>query len=185
YLKLIEDNRIYFGTNGDSVPAIKRFLSEVQDGTPPQTIWDYSEVSHNQDARKEITAILEESDFATPKPEKLLERIIHIGTNEKDIVLDFFAGSGTTAAVAMKMGRQFITTEQMDYIENVTCTRLKKVIEGEQGGISKSVNWQGGGSFVYLELKKYNQTFIEQIEEAKDTETLLQIWEQMKAKSFL
>ena len=184
YLKLMEDNRIYFGTNGDSVPAIKRFLSEVQDGTPPQTIWDYSEVSHNQDARKEITAILEESDFATPKPEKLLERIIHIGTNEKDIVLDFFAGSGTTAAVAMKMRRQFITTEQMDYIENVTCTRLKKVIEGEQGGISKSVNWQGGGSFVYLELKKYNQTFIEQIEEAKDTEALLQIWEQMKEKSF-
>ena len=85
----------------------------------------------------------------------------------------------------MKMGRQFITTEQMDYIENVTCTRLKKVIEGEQGGISKSVNWQGGGSFVYLELKKYNQAFIEQIEVAKDTETLLQIWEQMKAKSFL
>jgi adenine-specific DNA-methyltransferase len=73
----------------------------------------------------------------------------------------------------------------MDYIENVTCTRLKKVIEGEQGGISKSVNWQGGGSFVYLELKKYNQTFIEQIEEAKDTKALLQIWEQMKAKSFL
>ena len=148
------------------------------------TIWTHQEVSHNQDARKEITAILDESDFATPKPEGLLERIIHIGTNEKDIVLDFFAGSRTTAAVAIKMGRQFITTEQMDYIENITCARLKKVVEGEQGGISKSVNWQGGGSFVYLELKKYNQTFMEQIEEAKDTETLLQIWEQMKAKSF-
>ena len=119
------------------------------------------------------------------KPEKLISRILELSSNENDIVLDFFAGSGTTAAVAMKMGRQFITTEQMDYIENVTCTRLKKVIEGEQGGISKSVNWQGGGSFVYLELKKYNQTFIEQIEEAKDTEALLAIWEQMKAKSFL
>ncbi|MFN4233720.1 MAG: DNA methyltransferase [Bacteroidia bacterium] len=184
YQKLIEDNRIYFGTNGDSVPSIKRFLSEVQDGTPPQTIWDYSEVSHNQDARKEITAILDESDFATPKPEKLLERIIHIGSTENDIILDFFAGSGTTAAVALKMGRQFITTEQMDYIEKVTCARLKKVIEGEQGGISELYEWQGGGSFVYLELKKYNETFMEQIEEAKDTETLLQIWEQMKAKSF-
>src|SRR5690606_37768241 len=109
----------------------------------------------------------------------------HIGSNEKDIVLDFFAGSGTTAAVAMKMGRQFITTEQMDYIENVTCARLKKVIEGEQGGISELYEWQGGGSFVYLELKKYNQTFIEQIEEAKDSKALLQIWEKMKAKSFL
>ncbi len=185
YEKLLAENRIYFGTNGDAVPSIKRFLSEVQDGTPPQTIWDYSEVSHNQDARKEITAILDESDFATPKPERLLERIIHIGTSENDIVLDFFAGSGTTAAVAMKMGRQFITTEQMDYIENVTVARLKKVIEGEQGSISKAVNWQGGGDFIYLELKKYNQTFIEQIEEAKDTETLLLIWEEMKAKSFL
>lgn len=185
FQKLIEENRVWFGEDGGNVPRLKRFLSEVKDGVTPMTIWTHQEVSHNQDARKEITAILEESDFATPKPEKLLERIIHIGTNEKDIVLDFFAGSGTTAAVAMKMGRQFITTEQMDYIENVTCTRLKKVIEGEQGGISKSVNWQGGGSFVYLELKKYNQTFIEQIEAAKDTETLLQIWEQMKAKSFL
>jgi adenine-specific DNA-methyltransferase len=85
----------------------------------------------------------------------------------------------------MKMGRQFINTEQMDYIENVTCARLKKVIEGEQVGISKLYNWQGGGSFVYFELKKYNETFMERIEEAKDTETLLQIWEQMKAKSFL
>jgi adenine-specific DNA-methyltransferase len=185
FQKLIEENRVWFGEDGGNVPRLKRFLSEVKDGVTPMTIWTHQEVSHNQDARKEITAILEESDFATPKPEKLLERIIHIGTNEKDIVLDFFAGSGTTAAVAMKMRRQFITTEQMDYIENVTCTRLKKVIEGEQGGISKSVNWQGGGSFVYLELKKYNQTFIEQIEEAKDTEALLQIWEQMKAKSFL
>lgn len=185
FQKLIEENRVWFGEDGGNVPRLKRFLSEVKDGVTPMTIWTHQEVSHNQDARKEITAILEESDFATPKPEKLLERIIHIGTNEKDIVLDFFAGSGTTAAVAMKMRRQFITTEQMDYIENVTCTRLKKVIEGEQGGISKSVNWQGGGSFVYLELKKYNQTFIEQIEAAKDTETLLQIWEQMKAKSFL
>jgi adenine-specific DNA-methyltransferase len=185
YEKLLAENRIYFGKNGDAVPSIKRFLSEVQNGTPPQTIWDYSEVSHNQDARKEITSILDESDFATPKPEKLLQRIIHIGTSENDIVLDFFAGSGTTAAVALKMGRQFITTEQMDYIENVTVARLKKVIEGEQGGISKGVNWQGGGDFIYLELKKYNQTFIEQIEEAKDTETILQVWEQMKAKSFL
>jgi len=184
FQKLIDDKRVWFGEDGGNVPRLKRFLSEVKDGVTPMTIWTHQEVSHNQDARKEITAILDESDFATPKPEKLLERIIQISTIENDIVLDFFAGSGTTAAVAMKMGRQFITTEQMDYIENVTCARVKKVIEGEQGGISKSVNWQGGGSFVYLELKKYNQTFMEQIEEANDSEALLQIWEQMKAKSF-
>lgn len=83
------------------------------------------------------------------------------------------------------MKRQYIGVEQMNYIETVAVERLKKVIEGEQGGISKSVNWQGGGSFVYLELKKYNQTFIELIEEAKDTKALLKIWEQMKNKSFL
>ena len=185
YEKLISENRIYFGANGDAVPSIKRFLSEVQDGTPPQTIWDYSEVSHNQDARKDITELLVESDFATPKPEKLLERIIHIGSKNNDIILDFFAGSGTTASIALKTNRQFITTEQMDYVENVTVERLKKVIDGEQGGISKSVDWQGGGSFIYLEVKKYNQTFIEKIEEAKDSESLLQIWEEMKSKSFL
>src|SRR5690606_4975198 len=102
-----------------------------------------------------------------------------------DIVLDFFLGSGTTASTAHKMNRQYIGIEQMDYVETVAVERLKKVIEGEQGGISKSVDWQGGGDFVYLELKKYNQIFIEQIEEAKDTKALLQIWEQMKAKSFL
>ena len=106
-------------------------------------------------------------------------------TEDEDLVLDFHLGSGTTAAVAHKMNRQYIGVEQMDYIETVAVKRLKKVIEGEQGGISKSVNWQGGGSFVYLELKKYNQTFLEQIEEAKDTEKLLAIWEDMKAKSFL
>jgi adenine-specific DNA-methyltransferase len=119
------------------------------------------------------------------KPEELLRMVIELCTQRNDIVLDYHLGSGTTAAVAHKMGRQYIGIEQMDYIETIAVERLKKVVEGEQGGISKSVNWQGGGSFVYLELKKYNETFIEQIEKAQDTETLLQIWEQMKDKSFL
>jgi len=151
--------------------------------------------------------------FNFPKPETLLNRIIQISTVEGDIVLDYHLGSGTTATTAHKMQRQYIGIEQMDYIETVAVERLKKVIgkkvslqkeetiqqelklvsepggeyyklDYDQGGISKSVNWQGGGSFVYLELKKYNQTFIEQIEEAQDSEALLQIWEQMKAKSF-
>lgn len=119
------------------------------------------------------------------KPEKLISRILELSSNENDIVLDFFAGSGTTGAVAHKMKRQYILCEQMDYVEELPINRIKGVVYGDQSGISKSVNWQGGGSFVYLELKKYNQTFIEQIEEAKDSEALLQIWEQMKAKSFL
>jgi adenine-specific DNA-methyltransferase len=123
--------------------------------------------------------------FNFPKPETLLTRIIEIATRQNDIVLDYHLGSGTTATTAHKMKRQYIGVEQMGYVEDVAVERLKKVIDGEQGGISKSVNWQGGGSLVYLELKKYNQTFIEQIEEAKDSKALLQIWEQMKAKSFL
>ena len=119
------------------------------------------------------------------KPEFLLARIISMFTNKNDIVLDFFIGSGSTTAVAHKLQRQYIGIEQLDYIEDLPTIRLLKVIQGEQGGISKYLNWQGGGSFVYLELKKYNQLFLEQIEEAKDSEALLQIWEQMKAKSFL
>jgi adenine-specific DNA-methyltransferase len=121
------------------------------------------------------------------KPEKILYRLIKMITNEGDIVLDYHLGSGTTAAVAHKMKRQFIGIEQLDYGENDSVIRLKNVINGDDTGISpyEDVNWKGGGSFVYLELKKYNQTFIEQIEVAKDTEALLQIWEQMKAKSFL
>lgn len=121
------------------------------------------------------------------KPEKILYRLIKMITNEGDVVLDYHLGSGTTAAVAHKMKRQFIGIEQLDYGENDSVIRLKNVINGDDTGISpyEDVNWKGGGSFVYLELKKYNQTFIEQIEEAKDIKALLQIWEQMKAKSFL
>jgi adenine-specific DNA-methyltransferase len=121
------------------------------------------------------------------KPEKILYRLIKMITNEGDIVLDYHLGSGTTAAVAHKMKRQFIGIEQLDYGENDSVIRLKNVIKGDDTGISpyEDVNWKGGGNFFYLELKKYNQTFIEQIEEAKDSKALLQIWEQMKAKSFL
>ncbi|NMC77001.1 MAG: site-specific DNA-methyltransferase [Candidatus Methanofastidiosa archaeon] len=123
--------------------------------------------------------------FNFPKPETLLSRIIQISTNEGDIVMDFHLGSGTTASTAHKMMRQYIGIEQMDYIEDVAVPRLNKVISGEKGGISSAVNWQGGGEFVYLELKKYNQNFLDKIERAKDTKTLLNIWKEMKAKSFL
>ena len=99
--------------------------------------------------------------------------------------IDFFMGSGTTQTVSHKLNRQYIGIEQMDYITDVSVERLKNVIAGEQGGISVSVNWQGGGEFIYLELKKYNQAFIEQIEVAKDTKAILKIWSAMKAKSFL
>ncbi|MFN3589853.1 MAG: DNA methyltransferase [Spirosomataceae bacterium] len=121
------------------------------------------------------------------KPEELLKFLIQIFTSKQDIILDYHLGSGTTAAVAHKTGRQFIGIEQLNYGENDSLVRLKNVVNRDDTGVSthEDVNWQGGGSFVYLELKKYNQTFLEQIEEAKDTEKLLAIWEDMKAKSFL
>jgi adenine-specific DNA-methyltransferase len=121
------------------------------------------------------------------KPEELLKFLIQIFTSKHDIVLDYHLGSGTTAAVAHKLERQFIGIEQLQSQIDLSNQRMKNVINGDLTGISKDedVNWEGGGSFLYVELKKYNQTFIEQIEEAKDTEGILQIWEQMKAKSFL
>jgi len=121
------------------------------------------------------------------KPEKLLKRIIQLVTKEGDIVMDYHLGSGTTASVAHKMKRQFIGIEQLNYGENDSVERLKNVIKGDNSGISteEDVQWKGGGEFVYLELKKYNQTFIEEIESAKDTKAVLKIWAEMKAKSFL
>lgn len=183
--KLIQDNRIWFGVNGDNVPRMKRFLSEVKDGVTPTTIWKHTEVGHNQDAKKEVNALDTESSFGTPKPEKLIQRIIHLGSKEDDIVLDFHLGSGTTCAVAHKMGRRYIGIEQMDYINEITVPRLQKVIEGEQGGISKDVEWQGGGSFVYVEMMELNYQFIHKIENANDYETLTAIFEEMKNNAHL
>ena len=119
------------------------------------------------------------------KPEKLLKQIIELTTEKKEIVLDYHLGCGTTAAVAHKLDRQYIGVEQLDYGTNAAHIRLKNVIAGDKTGISKTINWQGGDAFVYFELKKYNQTFIEHIEVAKDTDALIEIWELMKAKSFL
>lgn len=182
---LIDNNCIWFGKDGNSFPRKKRFLSDVS-GRKANTWWDSKEVGHNQEAKREIIKLFgKDNPFSTPKPERLLQRITHLATNKGDIVLDFFAGSGTTAAVAHKMGRKFITTEQMDYVNTVTVERLRKVIEGEQGGISKSVDWQGGGSFVYAELMQYNQLYIDKIQDAEDKEALIAIWDEMEAGAFL
>ena len=118
------------------------------------------------------------------KPEIFLKKIIELSTEEGDLVLDFFTGSGTTCAVAHKMGRQYIGIEQLDYGKNDSVTRLNNVINGDRTGISKSVNWQGGGSFVYCELKKWNQSYIDEIETTKSTEALLSIYEKMKSEAF-
>lgn len=119
------------------------------------------------------------------KPEALLKRIIELTTQENDLVMDFFAGSGTTLAVAMKMKRQFIGIEQMDYIESITKERLKKVINGEQGGISKALNWQGGGSFIYAELMPLNVAYKERIKNINDEKKLDSIYKDLESKAFL
>lgn len=170
--KLVSENRIWFGESGENVPSIKRFLTDVKQTVTPQTIWDYTEVGHNQGATQNLNKLFKQNVFSTPKPETLLQRIITLGSDEGDVVLDFFMGSATTQAVAMKMKRRFIGIEQMDYIKTVSVERLKKVIEGEQGGISKDVNWQGGGSFVYAELMEKNQGYLKDVQHTETTKQL-------------
>jgi len=151
YKELVKDNRIVFGVAGEAGPQRKRFLFEAKErGRVAKTIWD--DVGTTTNGTQHLKKMFGKSVFNNPKPEQLVKRIIELATFEDDIVLDFFLGSGTTAAVAHKMGRRYIGVEQMDYINEVTIERLKKVIEGEQGGISKDEKWQGGGSFVYCEL---------------------------------
>ena len=150
--ELHEDNRIWWGKNQDAIPQIKRFLSEVKEGRVPQTLWSYEDVGHTQDAKKETVKLFGSEVFGTPKPERLIQRILHIATNPGDLVLDSFLGSGTTAAVAHKMGRRYIGIEMGEHAVSHCVPRLNKVIDGEQGGISKSVGWQGGGGFRFYRL---------------------------------
>lgn len=119
------------------------------------------------------------------KPEKLLQRILELTTQENDLVMDFFAGSGTTLAVAHKMKRRFVGIEQMDYVKNITKERLKKVVEGEQGGISKAVNFVGGGEFVYVELMPLNAVFKERIQASNDESELERIYKDLQEKAFV
>ena len=150
--ELIKDNRIWFGKSGNNVPSVKKFLNEVKQGSVSKTIWFRTEVSDNQEAKKEVRAFNSKSVFATPKPEKLIERILFLGTKEGDIVLDSFLGSGTTAAVAHKMGRKWIGVELGEHAVTHCYPRLKQVVDGEQGGISKAVDWKGGGGFKFYTL---------------------------------
>ena len=153
--KALEENRVYFGKDGSRLPIIKKYLTDVQVGLVPKTWWPSSEVGSNQEARRDhLRKLLPDIEpFATPKPERLLERIITIATNPGDLVLDSFAGSGTTGAVAHKMGRKWIMIELGEHCHTHIIPRLQKVIDGsDQGGISKAVSWKGGGGFRYYKL---------------------------------
>lgn len=151
--ELIKDNRIWFGENGDNVPRYKRFITEVQDGFVATTLWLRDEVGDNQEAKKEVKGFNAQDVFSTPKPERLIERILTLATKDGDLVLDSFLGSGTTAAVAQKMGRRWIGVEMGDHAYTHCKVRLDKVIDGsDQGGITKSANWKGGGGYRFYEL---------------------------------
>ena len=153
FAELVADNRIWFGKDGNSVPAVKKFLSEVKQGMTAMTIWKYTEVGHNQDAKKEVKAFNIDDVFETPKPERLIERVLTLGSNPGDLVLDSFLGSGTTAAVAQKMGRRYIGIELGNHAYTHCYPRLKMVTDGtDQGGISKAQNWKGGSGFKFYEL---------------------------------
>ena len=146
---------IWFGLDGNNAPRVKKFLRDYENkGLTPETIWTAKEVGTNDEAKKGLLQLLPNIPvFDNPKPEGLIERVLHIATNPGDLVLDSFAGSGTTGAVAHKMGRRWIMVELGEHCHTHIIPRLQKVIDGEdQGGISKAVNWQGGGGFRYFRL---------------------------------
>lgn len=168
-----EDDAKQKATYVSSTELLKQFISDLLVNCK------------NKDGNDQITELLDRDAFSYAKPENLMKTILQVTTKEKDIVLDFFLGSGTTAAVAHKMNRQYIGIEQMDYVEDVSVERLKKVINGELGGISLDVNWTGGGSFIYCELKNDAQRIVNQIKYSKTTDQLLLIFKKMKSSSFL
>jgi adenine-specific DNA-methyltransferase len=154
HLRHVQEGLVYWGRDGQNdVPAYKRFLSDVDDGVVPQTIWGWKEVGHNQDAKREQQSLHPKDPFSTPKPERLIQRIVDIASNHGDVVLDSFAGSGTTGAVAHKMGRRWIMVELGEHCHTHIIPRLKKVIDGEDsGGVTEATGWKGGGGFRYFKL---------------------------------
>lgn len=153
YKRLVADDRIYFGKDGNGVPRRKHFLQDSE-GIVPWTWWPHEEVGHTDESKKEIHNLFGKTDaFETPKPERLLHRIIHIATNPGDLVLDSFLGSGTTAAVAHKMNRRWIGVELGEHCDTHCLPRLKKVVDGQDpGGVTGATGWQGGGGFKYYSL---------------------------------
>jgi len=151
--ELDEDGRVWWGPNGDARPSIKRYLNEVSD-LVVRTFWSKEDVGSNRTSKNEMRALFPgSSSFETPKPEKLIERVLRISTGSGDLVLDSFAGSGTTGAVAHKMGRRWIMVELGDHCDTHIVPRLKKVIDDDdRGGITNAVEWKGGGGFRYYRL---------------------------------
>jgi adenine-specific DNA-methyltransferase len=150
--RYLEENRFYFGKEGKGAPQLKRYLSEVKDGVTVKTIWIRDEVGDNQEAKKEVKEF-GETTFDTPKPERLMQRILFLGSKENDLILDSFLGSGTTSAVAHKMNRRWIGIELGEHATTHCLPRLQQVVSGkDKGGITEAVNWKGGGGFKFYTL---------------------------------
>jgi adenine-specific DNA-methyltransferase len=144
----IREERIWFGPHGHNVPRIKRFMSKAPPGLTPETLWLARDAGTNDSAKKHLLTLFpEEEVFETPKPEELISMILRIATDPGELVLDAYLGSGTTAAVAHKMGRRYIGIERGEHALSLCASRLRAVVEGEAGGISGAVGWQGGGGF--------------------------------------
>lgn len=151
----IAQGNVWFGKDGFGVPRLKKFLSNSQQGLTPETLWTADQVGTNDHAKKHIHALFPgEPLFDTPKPEALLARILHIASNPGDVVLDPYFGSGTTGAVALKMNRRFIGIEKGEHASTIAAARLRYVVDGEPGGISSAVDWQGGGGFDFMRLRR-------------------------------
>jgi adenine-specific DNA-methyltransferase len=154
-LQEIRDNNIWFGKNGNNVPRIKRLMTKKLPGLTPETLWPAHDVGTNDSAKKHLLQLFpNEPVFDTPKPEELIYRVLQIATRPGEIVLDAYLGSGTTAAVAHKMGRHYVGIERGDHALALCATRLKSVVNGEAGGISSAVGWKGGGGFDFFRLPK-------------------------------
>lgn len=195
------DTILFYSKNTDSLSFNKYYIQKsdfksIADSKaeqyPIEDVWngneydDLNSIAIVSFSGETVSKMLNKNDEVKgQKSEKLIERIIRAHTSEKDIVLDFFGGTGTTAAVALKMNRQFIICEQIDKHVDISLRRLQKVEEGEQSGISKRNNWQGGGSFVYLELAKKNETALEQISACKSLEELTALFDELCSKYFL
>ena len=180
-------NKLFF--NKEYIPYPENYVR--RDGSTPdgegqaiEDTWNCSELD-NLDSIQIKSFSKEKTGFLTQKNEELLRRVIYSATNEGDIILDFTSGSGTTNAVAHKMNRQYIGIEQLEKAIVYTVERLKKVVAGDQFGISKSVNWHGGGDFIYCEMMEYNQVFIHKIQSAQSSDELVALWRDISANSFL
>lgn len=192
-IKKIKKSLEEFGVDKKSSDEFVEYLLTVgyPDHYPLESTWNCSSYDKLNSiaivsfSGEKISKMLHTDEFNGQKSESLIQRIVELSTDNGDIVMDFFAGSGTTLAVAHKMGRKWIGIEQMDYIQDITKERLKKVIDGEQGGISKVVEWKGGGSFVYAELMPFNAIYRERIEASQDEKELETIYKDLEEKAFL